>query len=79
MADSLKAMRDLIVQETQIDEGEIVSINDDGDFLVSTKIGIQVVSGDSTFFQVGDSVKVLDGAITFKKSTEEDDLVVHER
>lgn len=77
--DSLKAMRDLIVKEIQIDEGKIVSIDKDGNFLVSTKIGVQVVSGDNTFFKVGDSVKVLDGAVTFKKSTEENDLVVHER
>lgn len=76
--DSLKAMRDLIVQETQIDEGKIVSIDEDGNFLVSTKIGIKVVSGSKTIFQVGDSVKVLDGAITFKTSVE-DDLIVHER
>lgn len=76
--DALKAMRDLIVRETQIDEGKIVSIDEDGNFLISTKLGIQTVTGDTSLFEVGNFVKVVNGVITFKTSVE-DKLVVHER
>lgn len=76
--DALKAIRNLIVQETQIDEGEIISIDEDGKFLISTKLGIQTVTGNTSLFEVGNSVKVVDGVITFKTSVE-DTLTVHER
>lgn len=76
--DALKALRDLVIRETQIDEGKIVSIDEDGNFLISTKLGIQTVTGDQSLFQVGNFVKVVDGIITFKTSVE-DNLTVHER
>lgn len=76
--DALKALRDLIVQETQIDEGKIISIDEDGKFFISTKLGIQTVTGDTSLFEVGNFVKVVNGVITFKTSVE-DNLTVHER
>lgn len=78
MADALKAFRELIVKETEVDEGTIIAINDDGTFRVSTRLGVSNASGDVNFFQVGDVIKVLNGVISSKKSVE-DSLVVHER
>jgi len=77
MTDPLKEMRELIVQESQVDEGVITVLNEDGTFLVSTRLGVATVSGNTDLFQVGDSVKIVDGVITAKTSSE-DDLVVHE-
>ncbi len=78
MADPLKAFRELIVKETQVNEGTIIAINDDGTFRVSTRLGVSNATGDTNFFKVGDTVKVEDGVITFQKSVE-DSLIVHER
>lgn len=77
MGDPLKGLRDLVIKETQVDEGTIIAINDDGTFRVSTKVGISNATGDANFFKVGDTVKVEDGVITFQKSVE-DNLIVHE-
>ncbi len=77
MGDPLKDLRDLVIKETQLDEGTIIAINDDGTFRVSTKQGVSNATGDANFFKVGDTVKVEDGVITFPKSVE-DNLTVHE-
>ena len=77
MGDPLKDLRDLVIKESQLDEGTIIAINDDGTFRVSTKLGISDATGNVNLFKVGDTVKVEDGIITFQKSVE-DNLIVHE-
>lgn len=76
--DPLKALRELVVKQTQVDEGTIIAVNDDSTFRVSTRLGVSSASGDVNFFQVGDVVKVSDGVIFSKKSVE-NNLVIHER